>query len=488
MKRKGVLGVAGSILLLVVLLLIPERDPEVARQAGRTPFIWNQDAYWSALEARFREVRGEECGSHRSNLLTRFGRFEGYLELLNTTPFSMGDSLFHQLEGELFQLATILAACPDELPRFVHLTNRLRSALKWQSRVWDMNSEEVRNGMYRLLYGSRAAVEEVMLQAPAGTLPELVVAHQEPSAAPAATILGLKIHSGDILISRGGAPTSALIARGNDYPGNFSHVAMVHVDSTKGQPSFIESHIERGVAIATVEEYLRDIKLRILVLRLRHDLPALRQNPLLPHEAATLCLEEAQGRHIPYDFAMDYNDNGEMFCSEVASAAYSGAGVRLWMGVSNISGKGLVSWLSALGVRHFETQEPSDLEYDPQLRVVAEWRDMETLFKDHLDNAVIDAMLEEADEGQSLEHDWYLLPVARLAKGYSMLLNFMGKEGPVPEGMSATVALRAQWFSAQHETRVEYVRSEADGFQNRHGYRPPYWVLMRMARESRENL
>ena len=30
--------------------------------------------------------------------------------------------------------------------------------------------------------------------------------------------------------SAGGAATSALIARGNDFPGNFSHIALVHVD------------------------------------------------------------------------------------------------------------------------------------------------------------------------------------------------------------------------------------------------------------------
>ena len=41
----------------------------------------------------------------------------------------------------------------------------------------------------------------------------------------------------------------------------------------------------------------------------------------------------------------------------------------------------LKTWLAAFGVRNFITQEPSDLEYDPQLRVVAEWRDLETLKK-----------------------------------------------------------------------------------------------------------
>jgi hypothetical protein len=56
--------------------------------------------------------------------------------------------------------------------------------------------------------------------------------------------------------------------------------------------------------------------------------------------------------------------------------------MALWMGISHISSPGLRKWLSAFGVTHFETQEPSDLEYDPQLVVVAEWRDPETLRKD----------------------------------------------------------------------------------------------------------
>src|SRR5207249_5256638 len=87
------------------------------------------------------------------------------------------------------------------------------------------------------------------------------------------------------------------------------------------------------------------------------------------------------------DFDMDYTDPSRLFCSEVASSVYGELGVRLWTGLSTISAPGLRRWLSAFGVRHFETQEPSDLEYDPQLVVVAEWRDAGALMQDHIDNA-----------------------------------------------------------------------------------------------------
>jgi hypothetical protein len=65
---------------------------------------------------------------------------------------------------------------------------------------------------------------------PSGSIPPLVDCFDEPSRTHVANVLGMAIHIGDILVSRGGAATSALIARGNDYPGNFSHVAIVYVD------------------------------------------------------------------------------------------------------------------------------------------------------------------------------------------------------------------------------------------------------------------
>ncbi|MCI0699337.1 hypothetical protein L0337_45960, partial [candidate division KSB1 bacterium] len=305
---------------------------------------------------------------------------------------------------------------------------------------------------------------------------------------PSTKILGVTIHSGDILVSRGGAPTSALIARGNDYPGNFSHVALVHVDEKTSVASIIEAHIERGVANSTLEEYLRDKKLRVMILRPRADLPALVADPTLPHQAATYALQQARDHHIPYDFEMNYHDSAKLFCSEVASYAYQKFEISLWMGISHISSPGVTAWLAAFGVKLFETQEPADLEYDPQLRVVAEWRDPETLYQDHVDNAVIDALLEGAEQGERLGYAWYLLPVARMMKGYSIMRNAFGGIGPVPEGMNATAALRHKQFNQTHLAIKEGTLTLAATFQHEHGYRPPYWELFRMAREAKQKL
>lgn len=345
-----------------------------------------------------------------------------------------------------------------------------------------MGSQAARVALYQLLYGSRAALEEVLLQQAPAAVPALLRGVDEPSATPAAELLGVTVHSGDLLVSRGGAPTSALIARGNDYPGNFSHVALLWVDPDTRAPAVVEAHIERGVVVSTVPEYLADTKLRVMVLRLRADLPVLARDPMLPHRVATAALERTRAGHIPYDFAMDFEDHSRQFCSEVASAAYASAGVRLWMGLSTLSSPGLRRWLAGFGVRHFVTEEPSDLEYDPQLVVVAEWRDPETLYRDHLDNAVTEVMLEGAERGEELGCPWRLLPLARAAKAWSVLCNLTGRPGPVPEGMSSEAALRNRSYSARHRAIGERLRALADAFTVERGYRPPYWQLVRLAR------
>ena len=473
--------VAGS---LFFLLLIPERKPAPPHLAPGSPFEWRQDERWQALEARFRQARAAGCESlapHIEQMLREGRRLLDDVASLRIEPES---ALFDEIERMTFDLGPMAGACPRKIPEYVAFVTRMRSEVKRQSWRWDMGRVATRDRLYRLLYGGRAALEEAMLQAPLGMVPAVVRGNDEPSSTPSAEILGVQVHSGDILVSRGGAPTSALIARGNDYAGNFSHVGLVQVDGGSRAASVVEAHIERGVAVATLPEYLRDVKLRVMVLRLRADLPQIAANPMLPHEAATAVMHDARTRHIPYDFAMDFVDHRKLFCSEVASAAYERFGVTLWMHLSSISSPGLASWLAGFGVTHFQTQEPSDLEYDPQLVVVAEWRDPGTLFADHVDNAVVDAMLEGAERGDTLDAPWYQLPAARLAKLYSSALNAIGLVGPVPEGLSAGGALRTRRFIRTHALIRDRLLHLEKEFERAHGYVPPYWELVNLARRA----
>ncbi len=479
---------AGACLSAVALLTIPLPDGAVppAPVAARA-FAWNRDSVWRALERDFVMVRTRRCAD--SSATSRaLGAVEAIVAGLSDAPIDATAPALDSLESAFFSVAPPVAACAALVPRYVLLQSRMRAAIKAQSERWDVTGVAARDRLYRALYGSRAAVEEVLLQQPA-TAPGVVQGVLPVAAAwttPSATVSGVTLHSGDMLVSRGGYPTSALIARGSDYPGNFSHVALVHVDSATRAVSVIEAHIEAGVKVASAGQYLADKKLRVLVLRARADLPALRADPQLPHRAASTMLARAQREHIAYDFAMDYADPTRLFCSEVASAAYRTQGVTLWMGISTISRTGLRRWLSAFGVEHFATQEPSDLEYDPQLQVVAEWRDAATLFADHIDNAVTDVMLEGADRGDALTFDWYALPVGRVMKAYSWLRERAGDVGPIPEGMPAAAALRNRSYGERHAARAAVLRARAAAWHADSAYAPTYWTLLDLARRGVE--
>jgi hypothetical protein len=477
-----VAAIVAAVAALFLVLAIPAPEPAVPPAPARGhAFVWNRDAFWHSLEATYVAARGAGCRTAEPAAARELAAIARATERLSRTAVDPTSALLDTLERRFFEVSPLVAACPRQLADYVRLSGRWRESIKWQSRHWDVTGDAARARLYRSLYGFRGAVEEVMLHHP-DRGPTLLEGRREPSATPAATVHGVEVHSGDILVSRGGYPTSALIARGNDYPGNFSHVGLVYVDSVTHAASVIEAHIERGVAIATADEYLSDKKLRIMVLRLRRDLPALVQDPMLPHRAAALALARARAGHIPYDFAMDYTDPSRLFCSEVASSVYHELGVTVWTGLSTISSPGLRRWLAGFGVRHFETQEPSDLEYDPQLVVVAEWREGAALFQDHIDNAVIDAMLEGAEAGDALSTSWYRLPVVRLAKAYSWVVERFGGRGPVPEGMAAAAALRNRVFSERQRRLAERVTEAAARLTRQQGYPPPYWVLLDLAR------
>ena len=480
MKKLKLAAIAMIVIYLV--LLIPEPQPDKIEVAKRTQFVWNKDSLWHSLEHYFVKAKDIGCNNLNGQIGQKFISFSNILKYIENVDMKPEAQIFDSLLSLVFQTAPLIGACPDSSKKYLELNSSLRQIVKEKSKNWDINELIARNTLYKLLYGSRAAVEEIILQSDNKEIQNLNYYNDENSITPYTTFLGVKIHSGDILLSRGGAPTSALISRGSDYPGNFSHVALVYVDSETKVASIIEAHIEVGVAIASLEDYMKDKKLRVMILRLRSDLPELIADPMLPHKAAKTSLQRALSEHISYDFEMDYKNHKKLFCSEVASSEYKRLGVDLWMGQSTISSIGTAKILAGFGVKNFETQEPSDLEYDPQLSVIAEWRDLETLYKDHIDNAVVDAILEWSDEGNEITTDWFKLPIVKILKVYSSILNLFNIAGPIPEGMTSSSALRHESFKNLHSEIKIFVQAKADNFRNTIHYNPPYWRLLDFAR------
>ena len=78
----------------------------------------------------------------------------------------------------------------------------------------------------------------------------------------------------------------------------FSHIALLYVDGLSHVPYLIEAHIERALDLLRTHDYLKDTKRRFMVLRLRADLPEMKQAPELPHLAAKHMFDAAQQHRI----------------------------------------------------------------------------------------------------------------------------------------------------------------------------------------------
>ena len=480
--KKRIIIVLSCLALLYLVLLIPDgKDTAPLTTANEKPFTWNSDTLWQQLETDFRTAKSLDSSQLDSTIILKKTEAVTLFDFINKIDVAENDPRLYAIQNKFFELAPLIAARQLQLDWYTNFYSEFRNYVKLQSQHWSMDKPAGRNAVYSLLYGMRAAVEEVLLQSDSIHFPPAMLVKIELSATPATSIFNVAVHSGDMLVSRGGAEVSALISRGNDYPGNFSHVALLYVEEKTNKAFLIEAHIEKGVAVSTVEQYEKDKKLRFMVLRPRADLPAMKANPMLPQIAAKKMYDESFTRHIPYDFKMNFHDSTAMFCSEVASSAYGKNGMKIWQSLSTISSQGVVNWLHDFGVENFVTQMPSDLEYDPQLAVVAEWRDPTTLYKDHIDNAVMDAMLQQANAGKAINYNIWQLPVVRIVKGYCMIKNMFGKPGIIPEGMSATRALKNQSFVATNVDIQNKTQKLADEFVKQKQYRPPYWQLVKFA-------
>lgn len=460
-------------------------SPCLAEETSAASFAWNREHHFRELEQLFERARQQSLANVRQDFQSIVTLHRRALATVSTSDQKVPFGALLTLEQTQFQLAALAAAHEALLADAHALITQARLVVVQAARRWPVERTDVHEVIYRVQYGGRAAIEEALVQQRTASLPTLTPLEAVASSAPSTLIEGVRVHSGDIILSRGDAPTSALIARGNSFPGNFSHVAIVHVDASSGNPTVIESLIERGLVTTSAEEFLKEKRLRLLLLRLRPNDPAVQKDPLAAHRAATAMLESAATQHIPYDFAMDWQNPASMFCSEVAHFGYRAVGVDLWAYKPKLTSPGLVRWLGDMGVKHFTTLIPSDLEYDPKLAPVTEWRNAETLLLDRLDNVTLDVLLEAAERGDRLGYAPLTYVPGALAKLWSGVQSALGATPVIPRGMSVETALRVRSLVNTVHPRLRAAIAEAaDRFEKERGYLAPYWTLTELARKA----
>lgn len=227
----------------------------------------------------------------------------------------------------------------------------------------------------------------------------------------------VKLRSGDVLMSRGNAATSAAISRIGTDEAQFSHLAQIYIDAPPGteidvataakdpRVHTIEAHIEVGSFTRSFGKYLGDGNGRVAQMR-----PKLA--PEKAHAAAKRVFDqvrEFQARKMreagrrklsvndnpPYDFQMDGRDHEEIFCAEIVSIAFEQVGLRLPVFPTTLRKNDLTERMAISVEKAFA---PADLDIDPSFEMLAEWRDVRKLESLLRKDAILSSMFKWMDE------------------------------------------------------------------------------------------
>ncbi len=208
--------------------------------------------------------------------------------------------------------------------------------------------------------------------------------------------LSKDLKSGDIILSRGNAYTSAAIANLGEFDTQFSHLSIVYKDES-GELWTVEAHIEVGSFVRKLEDHIKDNNFRTMIFRFN--------DPLLAKSAATFAFQRVKkatetSGNIPYDFGFDMDQSKTLFCSELISWAFgevSDHEVSIPL-VRNRIQLRKTSFVQDLGITAEKSFIPSDLEIDPRFSIVAEWRDANRINDSLEKDAIIQGMFTWVDK------------------------------------------------------------------------------------------
>lgn len=474
--------------LFAILAFWPEPRFPSPEETNSRRFLWDRKQLFADLEREFSAARESPSEAVEIGFFAEECEAQRRLSALEAQGKEPSEGTLRALEEVQFRLAALSAAQPKFLSRFRRQSLGFRRRILKAARSWTLPPEDRHEALYRLVLGGRLALEESLAQAgPRNDLTGCESVEDVPSACPCTQIEGIRFCAGDILLSRGDAPASALIARAASFPGAFSHVALVHIPADGAPPVVLESTVNNGTILTPLGAFLKEHRHRLVLLRPRPDAEEMLKDPKLPCRAASRAFALFRSERIPYDFAMNSEDRSELFCAEAVYVAFKDAGMSLWPVRSHIGTRGIIRFYGPLGVRSFVTLTPQDLELDPRLALVAEWRYSGALRKDRIENALIGALLAAAEKGSSLRAPRFVLAESRAIRVASNLQSLLGVQPIVPAGMSASCAARLGGYQKHiYPTLYEAISRKAEQFKREHGYEAPAWILTDLARKALE--
>lgn len=212
------------------------------------------------------------------------------------------------------------------------------------------------------------------------------------------------LKSGDVILSRGNAFSSAAIARIGESDFQFSHLSFVYRDFANNNKMYTtEAHIEIGSVVAPMEDHIASKNARSVVFRYKDSNLAADASKQMYERVKN---QSATGKNIEYDFGMNYKDDSKLFCSEIISAGFHA--VKPTAGyLPKYKSKftlGMIPFLNNIGVpvtkeniQSYEVFSPGDIQFDPNFDLVLEWRNPRKMEQSRLKDFILTKLFEKME-------------------------------------------------------------------------------------------
>lgn len=215
------------------------------------------------------------------------------------------------------------------------------------------------------------------------------------------------LKSGDVILSRGNAYSSAAIARIAQSDYQFSHLSFVYRNQDTKELFTSEAHIEIGSVTAPFESHIDEKNVRSVIFRHVDEGKAASASKAVYDRVKK---QQETGKNVEYDFAMNYKDDSRLFCSEIISHGFKIAQPDddyVPKFKSKFS-KGNIPFLNTVGipvtsenVGSMDVFAPGDLQLDPNFELVAEWRNPKKLEESRFKDFILTKLFER------MENDGY---------------------------------------------------------------------------------
>ncbi len=213
---------------------------------------------------------------------------------------------------------------------------------------------------------------------------------------------GFQFESGDVVLTRGISFVSATISQTTDDQSHYSHGVFFHRDAKTGKTQTIESYLQQGVELYSLEDALKNENVRIMVFKPHDRELGVKASNIMYDKVVEL---KKKNKFIPYDYDMDFVNHDKMTCGEIIVASYEWASDGKFIipdAPSAIRFKNPYV-LKKLNLTEPTTFSPVNVEVDPRFELVMEWRDYSLVRDQRQKDMIMKKMFEW------MEHEDYVL-------------------------------------------------------------------------------